>query len=71
MDENRVAGTVKNTGGKAQEGFGRVVGDARIRLKVSPIRSKEARRTCMAKRAIAHPSSQMMRRWRAVVRRRH
>jgi uncharacterized protein YjbJ (UPF0337 family) len=29
MDENRVAGTVKNIGGKAQEGFGHVVGDAK------------------------------------------
>jgi uncharacterized protein YjbJ (UPF0337 family) len=28
MDEYRVAGTTRNIGGKAQEGFGRVVGDA-------------------------------------------
>ena len=27
MDENRVAGTARNIGGKAQEGLGRVVGD--------------------------------------------
>lgn len=29
MDENRIAGTARNIGGKAQEGFGRVVGDAK------------------------------------------
>ena len=29
MDENRIAGAAKNIGGKAQEGFGRVVGDAK------------------------------------------
>jgi uncharacterized protein YjbJ (UPF0337 family) len=28
MDENRIAGTARNIGGKAQEGFGRAVGDA-------------------------------------------
>ncbi len=28
MDENRIAGTARNVGGKVQEGFGRVVGDA-------------------------------------------
>jgi uncharacterized protein YjbJ (UPF0337 family) len=29
MDENRVAGTARSIGGKAQEGLGRVVGDAK------------------------------------------
>jgi uncharacterized protein YjbJ (UPF0337 family) len=29
MDENRIAGTVRNAGGKVQEGFGRVAGDAK------------------------------------------
>ena len=29
MDENRIAGTVRNAGGKAQESFGRVTGDAK------------------------------------------
>jgi uncharacterized protein YjbJ (UPF0337 family) len=29
MDENRIAGTARNIGGKAQEGFGRAVGDAK------------------------------------------
>jgi uncharacterized protein YjbJ (UPF0337 family) len=29
MDENRIAGTARNIGGKAEEGFGRVVGDAK------------------------------------------
>jgi uncharacterized protein YjbJ (UPF0337 family) len=29
MDENRVAGTVRNVGGKVEEGFGRVTGDTR------------------------------------------
>ena len=28
MDENRIAGTAKNVGGKVQESFGRVTGDA-------------------------------------------
>jgi uncharacterized protein YjbJ (UPF0337 family) len=32
MDENRIAGTARNVGGKAQEGFGRVVGDARTQV---------------------------------------
>ena len=29
MDENRVAGTVRNVGGKAEEGFGRLTGDSK------------------------------------------
>ena len=29
MDENRIAGTARNIGGKVQEGFGWAVGDAR------------------------------------------
>jgi uncharacterized protein YjbJ (UPF0337 family) len=29
MDEDRVMGTARNLGGQAQEGFGRVTGDAR------------------------------------------
>jgi uncharacterized protein YjbJ (UPF0337 family) len=29
MDENRVTGTARNIGGKAQEGFGRVTGDTK------------------------------------------
>jgi uncharacterized protein YjbJ (UPF0337 family) len=32
MDENRIAGTARNLGGKAQEGFGRVVGDAKTQV---------------------------------------
>ena len=31
MDENRVAGTVRNVGGKVEEGFGRVTGDTKMR----------------------------------------
>jgi uncharacterized protein YjbJ (UPF0337 family) len=31
MDENRVAGTARNVGGKVEEGFGRVTGDAKMR----------------------------------------
>jgi uncharacterized protein YjbJ (UPF0337 family) len=31
MDENRVAGTAKNAGGKLEEGFGRVTGDNKMR----------------------------------------
>jgi uncharacterized protein YjbJ (UPF0337 family) len=27
MDENRISGTARNLGGKAEEGFGRVTGD--------------------------------------------
>ena len=30
MDENRVAGTVRNVGGKVEEGLGRVAGSPRI-----------------------------------------
>ena len=29
MDENRVAGTVRNVGGKVEEGIGRVTGDTK------------------------------------------
>jgi uncharacterized protein YjbJ (UPF0337 family) len=29
MDENRVAGTARNVGGKVEEGFGRVTGNTR------------------------------------------
>ena len=32
MDENRVVGTAKNIGGKVQEGFGRVMGDAKSQV---------------------------------------
>ncbi len=31
MDENRVEGTVRNVGGKVQEGVGRVTGDAKLK----------------------------------------
>jgi uncharacterized protein YjbJ (UPF0337 family) len=33
MDEARVAGTARNLGGKVQEGFGRVTGDAETQFK--------------------------------------
>jgi uncharacterized protein YjbJ (UPF0337 family) len=33
MDENRVAGTAKNLGGKMQEGFGRATGDVESQAK--------------------------------------
>src|SRR5690242_12838614 len=29
MDENRIEGTIKNAGGKVQEGLGRMTGDAK------------------------------------------
>ena len=32
MDENRVAGTAKNVGGKTEEGLGRIAGDAKTQL---------------------------------------
>jgi uncharacterized protein YjbJ (UPF0337 family) len=32
MDENRVEGTVRNIGGKVQEGVGRVTGDAKSQV---------------------------------------
>ena len=32
MDENRIAGTARNIGGKVEEGFGRVTGDGTTRL---------------------------------------
>ena len=31
MNENRVAGTARNVGGKVEEGFGRVTGDTKTR----------------------------------------
>jgi uncharacterized protein YjbJ (UPF0337 family) len=31
MDENRIEGTVRNVGGKVQEGFGKVTGNARTK----------------------------------------
>ena len=33
MDENRVEGTVRNVGGKVQEGLGRVTGDTRTQAR--------------------------------------
>jgi uncharacterized protein YjbJ (UPF0337 family) len=33
MDEDRVSGTVRNVGGKIEEGVGRVTGDARTQLR--------------------------------------
>jgi uncharacterized protein YjbJ (UPF0337 family) len=32
MDENRIAGTARNLGGKAEEGVGRLTGDATTRV---------------------------------------
>jgi uncharacterized protein YjbJ (UPF0337 family) len=32
MDDNRVAGTAKNIGGKVEEGFGRVTGDTKSQV---------------------------------------
>ena len=32
MDENRTIGTAKNLGGKVEEGFGRVTGDAKTKV---------------------------------------
>lgn len=33
MDENRIAGTAKNVGGKVQEGFGHATGDVETQAK--------------------------------------
>ncbi|MGH6672645.1 MAG: CsbD family protein [Xanthobacteraceae bacterium] len=33
MDENRAEGTIRNAGGKIQEGVGRVTGDAETQIK--------------------------------------
>jgi uncharacterized protein YjbJ (UPF0337 family) len=33
MDEDRITGTAKNVGGKIEEGFGRMTGDAQTQLK--------------------------------------
>jgi uncharacterized protein YjbJ (UPF0337 family) len=33
MDENRVEGTARNIGGKVQEGFGRITGDAQAQVR--------------------------------------
>jgi uncharacterized protein YjbJ (UPF0337 family) len=32
MDENRIAGTAKNIGGKVEEGFGRATGDSKSQV---------------------------------------
>jgi uncharacterized protein YjbJ (UPF0337 family) len=32
MDENRITGTARNIGGKVEEGFGRITGDAQSEL---------------------------------------
>jgi len=32
MNEDRISGTARNLGGKAEEGFGRVTGDAKTQL---------------------------------------
>jgi uncharacterized protein YjbJ (UPF0337 family) len=32
MDENRIAGTARNMGGKVEEGFGRVTGDTKSQV---------------------------------------
>jgi uncharacterized protein YjbJ (UPF0337 family) len=36
MDENRIAGTAKNVGGKVQEGVGRLTGDAETEVNSHP-----------------------------------
>jgi uncharacterized protein YjbJ (UPF0337 family) len=41
MDENRVEGTARNLGGKVQEGFGKVTGNARA-LAEGPSESRMA-----------------------------
>jgi uncharacterized protein YjbJ (UPF0337 family) len=33
MDENRIAGTAKNAGGKIEEGLGRITGDAKTQVR--------------------------------------
>ena len=33
MDENRIAGTARSFGGKAEEGVGRVIGDAKTQVR--------------------------------------
>jgi uncharacterized protein YjbJ (UPF0337 family) len=38
MNEDRVAGTAKNITGKAQEGFGRVIGDAKTQVDIQATR---------------------------------
>ncbi len=32
MDENRIAGTARNMGGKVEEGFGRMTGDTKSQV---------------------------------------
>ena len=32
MDEDRISGTVRNVGGKIEEGVGRLTGDARTQI---------------------------------------
>jgi hypothetical protein len=47
MNEDRVVGTARNLGGKAQEGFGRVTGDTKSQVEgVGPGPPIHARRMC-------------------------
>ena len=38
MDENRLSGTARNLGGKAEEGVGRLTGDVKTQLRESSTR---------------------------------
>ena len=55
MDENRIAGTAKNIAGKAQESFGRVVGDAKTQVEGIANQVAGALRISMGRRAKARP----------------
>jgi hypothetical protein len=37
MNEDRVYGTAKNLGGKAEEGFGRVTGDIKSQVQITDV----------------------------------
>jgi hypothetical protein len=37
MDENRIEGTIRNAGGKVQEGLGRMTGDAKTQAGLAPV----------------------------------
>ena len=50
MDENRVAGTARNIGGKVEEGFGRVTGDTKSQVEGIVNQATGAAQDLMAKR---------------------
>ena len=49
MDENRVEGTARKVAGKAQEGIGRLTGDAKMQAEGLATKSVDRPKTCMGR----------------------